>query len=158
MAALAALGTLFSHHRSIAALTAKNQAILAQARATDAYNAYEAKQIRYDMYQAFLATDMVAKPEARAALKSLADRELGSAPSLQQNATALEEEVVSADERSGTLAKSYETLLLATTLFELSIILVSLSALALTRILLSLGSGLSAIGVVLLVLGLFQGR
>ena len=51
IAVLAALGTLFSHHRSIAALSAKNQAILTQARATDTYNAYEAKQIRYNIYQ-----------------------------------------------------------------------------------------------------------
>ncbi len=47
IAVLAALGTLYSHHRSISALSVKNAAILTQARATDTYNAYEAKQIRY---------------------------------------------------------------------------------------------------------------
>ena len=34
IAVLAALGTLFAHHRSIEALTSKNQAILLQARAS----------------------------------------------------------------------------------------------------------------------------
>ncbi|HTA40732.1 MAG TPA: hypothetical protein VK760_16740, partial [Candidatus Acidoferrales bacterium] len=53
IAVLAALGTLFSHHRSISALTAKNVAILTQARASDRYNSYEAKQVRYNVYSAF---------------------------------------------------------------------------------------------------------
>jgi hypothetical protein len=46
---------------------------------------------------------------------------------------------------------------LATTLFEVSIILVSLSALGTARIFLPIGTTLSAIGLVLLIIGFFQG-
>jgi hypothetical protein len=38
IAVLAALGTLFAHHRSIEALVVKNDSIVATAKATDQYN------------------------------------------------------------------------------------------------------------------------
>jgi hypothetical protein len=157
VAVLAAFGTLYSHHRSISALTAKNQAILAQARATDTYNAYEAKQIRYNIYQALLATDIVTNAESRARMQSVAQREQTSSPILLEQAKAFEKQAELADERSETSLKSYETLLFATTLFEISIIVVSLAALGPIRVFVPLGSALSAVGIVLLVLGLFQG-
>lgn len=82
VAVLAALGTLFSHHRSIAALAAKNEAIL----------------------------------------------------------------------------KSCEILQFATTLFEIAIVFVSISALAGARLLLPFGCGVSVVGLVFLVIGLLQAR
>jgi hypothetical protein len=157
-AVLAALGTLFAHHRSILALSEKNQVILTQTRLTDTYNAYEAKQIRYSVYRALLAGDLVRNPANRARLEAIADGEQASMPADLAKATELENQSARDDEHSQAIFKSYETLQLATTLFEISIVLVSISALAGARILLPIGGGASAIGVALLVFGLFQGR
>jgi len=158
VAVLAALGTLFAHHRSIGALSLKNQAILMQARASDTYNAYEAKQTRYNIYQALLATDLVRKSETRARLESIAQQEGSSAPAVLEKAKSLEQQAARDDERSEAILRSYEVLQYATSAFEVSIILVSISALAGTRIFLPFACSLSGVGLVLFIAGLFQGR
>jgi hypothetical protein len=158
IAVLAALGTLFAHHRSIGALSMKNQAILTQARASDTYNAYEAKQIRYNIYQALLASDLIAKGDTRSRLVSLAENERISSAAVLEKARSLERQSAHDDERSEAILRSYEILQYATSAFEVSIILISISALAGTRILLPFACGLSGVGLVLFVAGLFQGR
>ncbi len=157
-AVLAALGTLYSHHRSISALSAKNEAILTQARATDTYNAYEAKQIRYNIYRALLSSDLVQNAANRARLETIAQEEQASSPGVLERAKALEAQASRSDERSEVILKSYETLQLATTLFEISIVLVSISAFAGSRIFLPLGCGFSGVGLVLFAFGLLQAR
>ncbi|HZV76411.1 MAG TPA: DUF4337 family protein [Candidatus Babeliales bacterium] len=158
IAVLAALGTLYAHHASIAALSAKNQAILTQGRATDTYNAYEAKQIRYNIYSALLASNLVRDSENRKRLESIAEGERASTPAVLQKAKGLEQEAVRDDERSGRILRSYETLQFATTFFEISIVLVAISALTRTRIFLPLGCALSGVGLVLLAVGFIQSR
>jgi Domain of unknown function (DUF4337) len=157
IAVLAALGTLFAHHASIIALAAANQAVLAQGRATSGYTAYEATQVRYNVFQALLATGIVREASARANLQSVAEGEKSASPPLLKKAQALEDQVARDEERSDVILRAYETLQLATTLFEVSIILVSLSALGTARIFLPIGTTLSAIGLVLLIIGFFQG-
>jgi hypothetical protein len=157
-AVLAALGTLFTHHRSIAALSEKNQAILVQGRATDTYNAYEAKQIRFNIYQALLTTDLARDPASRARLQAIAEKERESSPAVLDTAKALAEEAESYDARAEVTLKSYETLLFATTFFEIAIVMVSIAALASARILLPVGAGLAGVGIVLFAAGLLQGR
>lgn len=158
IAVLAALGTLFSHHRSISALSAKNQAILTQARATDIYNAYEAKQIRYNIYRALLASDLIRSADVRARVEAVAESERTSSPAVLEKAKALESQAARDDEHSESILKSYEILQFATTMFEISIVLVSISALAGARLFLPLGCGLSGFGLVLFVIGLLQAR
>jgi hypothetical protein len=156
IAVLAALGTLFAHHRSIHALSSKNQAILVQGRATDTYNAYEAGQIRLNIYQALVASDLVRSAKTKAKLESVADKVQTSSAATLEKAQSLEEQAKNADERSDRLMKSYETLQFATTMFEVSIVLVSISALAGTRVFLPVGCTLSAVGLVFFIVGLVQ--
>ena len=158
IAVLAALGTLFAHHRSIAALSVKNQAILTQARATDTYNAYEAKQIRYNIYRALLSTGLVQNPQVQKRLESVAQQEQSSSPAVLEKARALERQAERDDTYSESILRSYETLQFATTVFEISIVLVSISALSGTRVFLPLGCGASVFGVVLFIIGLIQAR
>jgi len=158
IAVLAALGTLYAHHASIAALSAKTQAILSQARATDTYNAYEAKQTRYNIYSALLASNLVRDELHRTRLEGIADGERASSPAVLQKAQKLEQEAIGDDRRSDRIIKAYETLQFATTLFEIAIVFVSISALAHSRILLPLGCAVSAAGFVLLVIGLVRNR
>ncbi len=153
IAVLAALGTLFAHHRSISALSAKNQAILTQARASDTFNAYEAKQIRANIYRALLASDLVKDPKKKAQLDSAAQSENATAPAALERARALEHQSLEEDERSERILRSYELLQYATTAFEISIVLVSISALSGGGRLLPFGCAVSGLGLVLLVAG-----
>jgi len=157
IAVLAALGTLFAHHRSISALSAKNQAILAQARASDTFNAYEAKQIRFNIYGALIASGLVKDAQTKSRLQSSAESENAAAPAVLERAKALESQARNDDERSERILKSYELLQFATTAFEISIVLVSISALSGGRRLLSAGCGLSGLGLVLFIIGLVRG-
>jgi small-conductance mechanosensitive channel len=156
IAVLAALGTLFTHHRSILALAAKNQAILTQSRATDLYTSYESKQVRYNFYRVLLASDLLKNSGVRTRLKTAADMENVSAAAALKKARELEEGAALDDERSEKILKSYELLQFATTIFEVSIVLVSISALAGARLFLPLGCGLSSLGIVLLAIGLLR--
>jgi len=157
IAVLAALGTLFTHHRSIAALTAKNEAILAQARASDAYGKYDAKQVRYQVATVLLQSGLPSNGEGRTTLQTLADRERDSSAAVLAKAQALEIASEEDDVKSEKIFKSYETLQFATTFFEISIVLVSISTLVRARWFLGVGATLTSIGIVLLIVGLAQG-
>ncbi|HEY1977944.1 MAG TPA: DUF4337 family protein [Candidatus Baltobacteraceae bacterium] len=158
IAVLAALGTLFSHHRSISALTAKSQAILLQARAVDRRNAAEAKNIRSELYAALLKADIAQTAQSRQGLASVADREKDAAASANKEADTFENESLEYDSSSDAAMKSYETLEWATAIFEMAIVLVSISTLSVNRTLLVAGCGLSAFGLVLMIVGLLQGH
>ncbi len=156
VAVLAALGTLFAHHRSISALTTKNQAILSQARASDAYSKYEAKQVRYQVAQTLIASDIARTPEARQALTALANRERKTSPGVLAKAQSLEAASEDDDLLSEKVLKSYETLQLATTFFDIAIVLVSISTLVRNRAFLTVGCAISLAGIVFLIIGYFQ--
>ena len=158
VAVLAALGTLFAHHRSVSALDAKNEAILAQGRAFDVYNAYDAKEIRFTIYQALVASDLVVNPKALARLKSTAAEERKTSPALLTESEALEARTKEAEARAQMLLKSYELMQFATTFFEIAIVLVSIAAMNGSRYFLSSGVALSAAGLVLFSVGLFAGH
>lgn len=155
-AVLAALGTLLAHHRSIAALTTKNQAILSQARASDAYGKYEAKQVRSQIAQTLLASGIFQSEKGRAAVSDLAGREVAESADLLAKAQSLETASERDDVHSEEVLKSYEVLQLATTFFDISVVLVSISTLVRTRALLGIGSALSVAGIVLLLVGYFR--
>jgi hypothetical protein len=156
IAVLAALGTLFSHHRSITALTAKNEAILTQARASDLFNRYESKRVRYHVYTAFIAAGLPPTQAGKDTLKDLADKEQASSLATFAEAERLEKSSQEYEDHSERVLSSYETLEVGTTFCEIAIVLVSISALASTRIFLSIGCGLATIGLAFLVYGYFQ--
>lgn len=158
VAVLAALSTLFTHHRSILALASKNKAILTQSRATDYYTSYESKQVRYDFYNALLASDLVRKADIRAYLGATAKKQAEAAEADLKEARTLEAQADRDDDRSESILKSYEILQFGTTMFEVSIILLSISALARARIFVALGCGLSTLGLAFFVFGLLQAR
>lgn len=158
IAVLAAFGTLFSHHRSISALNDKSQAILLQARAVERRNAAEAKQIRSELYAALLKTGIAQTNESRKALATVVDHEKDAAASATKEADTFENESLDYDSSSGVAMKSYETLEWATAIFQMAIVLVSISTLSRNRMLLIVGGVLSGFGVVLMIVGLLQGH
>jgi hypothetical protein len=157
VAVLAALGTLYAHHRSIAALTTKNQAILSQARASDAYGKYDAKQVRYQIAQTLLASGFPRTEEGHEALLDLANRERESSVADLARAQSLEAASESDEVRSEIMLKSYETLQVAVSFLQIAIVLVSISTLVRTRVLLGIGCAASIVGIVFLGVGYFQG-
>jgi hypothetical protein len=158
-AVLAALGTLASHHRSIIALNVKNEAILTQARATDRFNAYESKSIRYNIFQALLAAGLPAQPDQRTKLQKTADDLYKTSLETQTQASILERQSADLEDEAERALKSYETLEIGTTFCEVSIVIVSISALSdRSKIFVIASSLLSGIGIVFLVVGFFQGH
>jgi Domain of unknown function (DUF4337) len=158
IAVLAALGALFAHHRSISALTAKSQAILLQARAAERRNSAEGKEIRSELYAAMLKAGIAQTPESRRALSSVVDREKDAAASANREADTFENESLDYDARSDVTMKSYEILQWATAIFDMSIVLVSISTLSRNMALLVAGGCLGGFGLILMIAGLLQGH
>ena len=152
-AVFAALTTMLSHSRSTTALAEKNEAIIAQGKATDKWNQFEADRVKFHIYQglfdAGLATPAVAKTlETKALIE-----ERKSKP-LQKQAGALELRAGRLQESSELALHAHETFEIAVTLFEVSIVFVSISALAKTKPLIYIAFGSAAIGVIFLIKGL----
>jgi hypothetical protein len=157
IAVLASLGTLFSHHRSISALTAKNQAILVQSQASDKYQKAEAKLVRSQTAQVLILAGVATDAHTKQLLQEVVVKEKESSDESSLQARELELRSDNYDHQSERILKSYETLEIATTFFEVSIVLVSVSTLVRTRAFITVGCTLSAVGLILLVFGFFQG-
>ena len=143
VAVLAALGTLYSHHRSIQALALRNQAVLLTAKATDQYNHYETTQLRVTLYQLMKMPNAIAEEE-RASI------------GIYNQAKSYENEAEGLQDRAVSLLTSFETLEIATTLFEISIAFASIAALTGMRLTLIVAACLCAAGLVVGIIGYFQ--
>ncbi|HTJ28363.1 MAG TPA: DUF4337 family protein [Candidatus Limnocylindria bacterium] len=150
---LAALTTFVSNLRSTGALIAKNDAIVATARAADTYNEYEAGRIKYYVYQVAIDTN---RGSDVARLRSVADREAQKGPPVLARARAFDEQAARDNERSERLLLSHEIIEIATTLFEVSIVLISITAIVGSRLLPTVAGIASAIGVIVFVIGLVR--
>lgn len=144
LAVLTALASLFAHHKSIASLALKTDATLAQSQSSDKYSYYESKRIKYHIYTAL--AQIAPTPEKERELKKVADREAAAAEPISKEAERLAKQSEQHSEESENVLKQYETLELSATLFEISIVFVSISALAKARWLLWVGCGLAAVG------------
>jgi hypothetical protein len=142
IAVLAALATLFAHGRSIHALAFRNQAVLLTAKASDLYDYYQTKQLKVTLYTAL---------NDRAQMRD----EQRSSLAIYSQAKELEQQAADENARSDKLLGSFETLEIATTLFEIAIAFASISALTETRYMLWSGIILSAIGIVVGLIGYF---
>lgn len=156
VAVLAALGTMLSHHRSIEALTMKNNAILTTAKASDQYTAYLTKRVRVAVFSTLIMGDVIRDPKGRASTQKSLDHEQATSAAVLQEAQRLEKRAAEEQEQSETLMSSFVTLEVGTTLFEIAIVLTSISALTQSRALLWVAIGISAIGVILLPVGYFS--
>ena len=143
VAVFAALGTLYSHHRSIQALALRNDAIVLTEKASDQYQYYQTKQLRATLYQA-LKMPKAASAEQRSSLP------------VYSEAKRFEEQAGHEQDRAEALLASFETLEIATTLFEISIAFASIAALTAARLPLWFGIGLTAIGLVTGIIGYIQ--
>lgn len=155
IAVLAALGTMISHHRSVEAITEKNNAILTTAKASDQYTTYLTKRVRVAVFSTLMLGDVIKDPKARAKTQKSLDHEQATSVAVLHEAQRLEKRAAEEQEQSEALMSSFVTLEVGTTLFEIAIVLSSISALTQSRALLWVAIGLSVIGIALLAVGYF---
>lgn len=129
VAVLAALATLFSNHSSVSGLQARTQAGITQTKAADQYNYYEAKRIKAEVNQALLEAGLVTNPTTRTSLQARIGKQNGDAAKILATAQAEEAQSEHEMEQAERAMGSYEAHEIAATLFEVSIVLLSITAL-----------------------------
>ena len=155
VAVLAALGTLFANHTSIQTLSVRNDVLLHSQQATDRFAYYQNKQLKVTLYQALL-TSQLARGNGAAAIRHAMAEEQRSSFGVYAQGKALEARAETEKEHADGLFHAYETLEIATTLFEISIAFASIAALTQVRITLWAACVLTAIGAVTAVIGYLQ--
>ena len=134
LAVLAAFSGYLANVRATAAIIAKNDAIVATTHASDTYAEYQAGRLKFYVAQSALDAGVNAGGDA-AKLRANATRENAKGPPLLEKAHRFEEDATRMNERSERLLAQHETIEIATTLFEVSIVLVSITALVGSRLL-----------------------
>lgn len=151
LAVLAAVASLLSNQLTTQALLEKNEAILYAAKASDTWNYYQAKRIKEHVYTAIALTEPA---QGLKALRSTARKEHSEQKKIFEEAKSLEHEVEVHNGRSEHHMKGHETIEIAVTMFEVAIVLISISALASSLLLTVLGGVGGGLGLVFLLLGL----
>jgi hypothetical protein len=153
IAVFAALATLFANHSSISGLATKNQAILAMSKASDQYSYYESKRIKADLAQGLVDAGLAQSGAGSKKLHRMIAKERSDAAQILPKAQSLEKQSDDEYENSERYMQSYERFEVAATLFEVSIVLVSVTALMRTKVLLFIAGGLTAIGIIFFAMG-----
>lgn len=155
LAVFAAISSLIAHHNSTSALAVKNEAILSQNKSSDQYAYYESKRIKSHLYQAFLLAGVSHDAKANGEMKRIAAKEDADAKQIRSDAEKYANESETYSSQSERHMQVYETEEIAATLFEVGIVLVSLSALMTTPGFVYGGLGLSIVGLFFMIKGLF---
>ena len=153
LALLAASVGLVANLRVTQSSAAKSDAIILTARASDVYTEYDTRSVKEHVYD---AVGEIAPDSAHAArLKAVAAHENAAKAPLLARARDLEATSKASMHRAEHLLASHEILEVATTLFEIAIVLVSVSALGGTRLLPIVAGVLTASGLLIALRGFF---
>ncbi len=155
LAVLAAVSGYFGNLRSTQALFEKNEAIVATTESSDKYAEYQAERLKYYVLQTALDQGVNAGGHS-AKLQAAAKRENAKTSGPRNPrlaAEAFKEKAKEHNVRSEQLLKQHETIEVATTLFEVSIVLVSITTLVGSRLLPAAAGLASLIGVIFFVAG-----
>jgi Domain of unknown function (DUF4337) len=128
IAVLGALATLFANHSATMALSQKNEAVLYQSKAADQYNFYEAQRIRVQLGRALIDAG-VATSSGRTVLEKRIGQQNEQAQAVLSKAQSFDAQSEEHFNDSKTIMSSYELFEVAATLFQVSIVLISISAL-----------------------------
>jgi hypothetical protein len=135
MAVFAALASLLAGHHS-------NEALLSQLKASDQWNYYQAKGIKYEITQGIVLNN----PNAPDDLKKKLDKYKDDQAKIKETAEEAEKESVAHLEKHSTLARSV-------TLFQISIAISAIAMLTRRRFLWYFSLILSAVGIYFFVMG-----
>jgi len=152
-AVLAAIAGYFGNLRSTQALFAKNEAIVATTHASDTYAQYQAGRIKYYIAQTALDQGVSATGNAKN-LSAVVKGEKAKGPPLLEKAKQFEEEAAHQNELSERLLSQHETIEVGATLFEVAIVLVSITALVGSRLLPAVAGIAALLGMGFFIVGL----
>lgn len=152
LALLAASTGLIANLRVTQSSAAKSDAIIFITRAADTYNEFDSRSVRQHIYEA--ALEGTTDPRHAAKLRSVAEHEKQEKAPLLEKARKLDERSREATERAEHILASHEILSVATTLFEIGIVLVSITALVGSRLLPVAAAIATAAGLVIAIRGL----
>ncbi len=155
LAVLAALSGYLSNLRSTGALIAKNDSIVAITRTSDTYNEFQAGRLKFYVSQSAIDAGVGPGGNLRR-LKANAKRESAKGAPLLEKAARFEREAERDNARSEHLLAQHETIEVATTLFEVSIVLVSITALVGSRLLPIVAGAASGLGLLIFAYGLLR--
>lgn len=147
IAVFAALATLFANHSSISGLAMKNEAILTKSNAVDKWNYYQAKEIKLLVNQAFIDSGAVASAKSLTKMSGNVTRETQKAAGAFNDAQKLDTQSDEEYDRAERFMQSYEKFEVAATFFEVSIVLVSITALMRTKVLMYVGCVATLVGI-----------
>ena len=145
IAVLAALATLFANHSSVSSLSQKNLSALYQSKGADQYNFYEAKLIRAQVDRALLDSGSV-NADRRSMMETRWRRESLQAQEIFKQAQSYDAQSEEHMRDSEAFMGSYQSHEVAATLFEVSIVFVSVTALMRGRALLGLAAVATLVG------------
>jgi hypothetical protein len=144
IAVLAAIGSLLSGSYANDAIVEKNEAILHQSKADDAWSYYQAKSIK----AAVFSTQADPKWAAEA------EREKRESVETQKRAQEEEKRVAEADERSERSLHVHHQFAKSVTVFQVAIALAAIAALTKRRMMWWVSLGMGGLGIFFFVLGL----
>lgn len=145
LAVFAAIASLLAHHHSTAALAGKNEAILAENKSSSQYAYYESKRIKYHLYTGLLLASPPQDPKVAKTMSGVAAKEDADAKKILKTAQHFGDESEARSTEAERHMSIYETEEIAATLFEVAIVLVTLSTLAGTPWL-AYGGGVLSLG------------
>lgn len=154
LAVLAAVASLQSGAYSNNALLSKNDGVLQQAKASDAWSYYQAKGTRATIVTVGAEALAESNPTAANRMRQEADRYRGEQKEIQAQARELEKKVKEADERAETLLEHHHQFARAVTFSQISIALAAVAALMKKKWLWFLSLAAGATGIALLARGL----
>jgi hypothetical protein len=150
LALLAAVSGLLGNLRVTQANMAKSDATIATSHAADTYNEYESRSIKQHIYEAAIAAGTTRDPKP---LQNIAQHESSGKAALLAKARAFGAEEKRLTERSEHILSSHEILEVATTLFEIAIVLISVAALVGSRLLPLSAAAAGIIGAIVGIIG-----
>ncbi|MBV9103946.1 MAG: DUF4337 family protein [Candidatus Eremiobacteraeota bacterium] len=153
LALLAASSGLVANMRVTQSSAKKSDAIILITRAADIYQEYNSRSIRQHIYEA--AEEVTTDRKHASHLRTVAEHEKREKGPLLVEARTLDRESREATESAEHILISHEILEVATTLFEIAIVLVSVTALVGTRVLPGAAAAATILGLAIALRGLF---
>ncbi len=151
VAVLAAIASLESGDHANEAIVLKTDATLTQSAADDSWGYYQAKSIKEDMYRAL--AQLAPAPAAASALAAQAEGERKGKEESKTEAEKLAGEVKAADSESKHHLRMHHAFAKSVTIFQVSIALAAIAALARRRAVWWLSLCVGAAGAAFLALG-----
>jgi hypothetical protein len=153
VAVFAAVAALESGSYSNEALLQKNEAVLAQAKASDQWAYYQAKSVKAAIYSAQAAVSKSSNPDLAAKAQQDADRYAIEESEISKAAKDLEKEAQDDTKLSANSLEHHHRFAYAVTMFQVSIALAAVAALSRQKAIWLVGLLISALGVLYFVDG-----